>query len=72
MRRVECDVEVIEMDGEHTTVEGVQATCRRCGAETESYGTSERSIRRCMVLLREQCPMNEDNYYVPATNEEDS
>jgi hypothetical protein len=70
MRRVECDVEEIELEGEFTTVPGVQATCRRCGAETESFGTSERSVRRCFVLLREQCPRGEDNYYVP-TGEDD-
>ena len=40
------------------------AICRRCDLETTSYGDSEASVRRCLVLLREECPKGEANFYV--------
>jgi hypothetical protein len=54
--RVEC--EVMETD------DGVQAECSRCGHCEESYGSSEASVKRCLVMLRENCPNNERNFYV--------
>lgn len=43
---------------------GVCATCSECDHETESFGTSDRSIKRCLVLMREECPLGEENFYV--------
>jgi hypothetical protein len=62
--RVECEVQETPMDGDYGEVEGVTATCSRCGHETESYGTSDLSIKRCLVLLREECPNGEQNFYI--------
>jgi hypothetical protein len=45
-------------------VQGVTATCSRCDHTTESYGTSSSSRRRCLVLLRQECPRWERNFYV--------
>lgn len=45
-------------------VEGVRVRCSRCGHETESFGTGPNSVARCRVLLRKECPNNEENYYV--------
>ena len=39
------------------------ASCSRCGKETMSWGTHERSVRRCLVLLREGCERDEKNFY---------
>jgi hypothetical protein len=64
--RVACDVGTTYLEGDYAEVEGVCATCRRCGHETESYGTSDASVRRCLALLREECPNEESNYYVDA------
>lgn len=64
--RVDCDVNEIELDGDFGTIPSVCATCRRCGHETESYGTHEDSIRRCLVLMREECPKLEHNWYQEA------
>lgn len=61
--RVSCDVDEIDMDGDHGTVPGVCITCRRCDHEAEVYGTSPRSVRRGLVTLREECPMGEENFY---------
>jgi hypothetical protein len=41
-----------------------RASCSRCGHETESFGSSERSIERCLALMREECPAGEMNFYV--------
>jgi hypothetical protein len=67
--RVKCEVEEIDLDGDYGgQIESVMATCSRCGHSTESYGTSEESIKRCLVLLRQECPNEESNFYV-ADNE---
>lgn len=62
--RVECEIEETTLEGDYREMEGVTATCSRCGHESESYGISDASIKRCLVLLREQCPNGEQNFYV--------
>lgn len=42
------------------------AECSRCHHETTSYGTTSASLRRCLVMLREECPRSERNFYVEA------
>lgn len=44
-------------------IEGVRVTCDRCDHAVEIFGTSDRSIRRGCVMLREECPQNEENFY---------
>lgn len=62
--RVYCTVEEVELEGDYGDVAGVCAMCSRCDHETQSFGTSEASVKRCLVLMREDCPMSEDNFYV--------
>ena len=62
--RVVCDIDHIELEGNHGSVPSVSATCSRCGHTTESFGQSESSVKRCLVLLREECPKDEKNFYV--------
>jgi len=67
--RIYCEVRYIELedigdDGEEYTIDSVSACCGRCGHETESYGDGIASIKRCLVLLREECPNGENNFYV--------
>jgi hypothetical protein len=59
--RVACTVEYVELEGDYAPVDGVRVTCSHCGAETESFGASDASIRRCLALLREEC--DERNFY---------
>jgi hypothetical protein len=59
--RVPCEVEQVELDGDHGPVDGVMVTCSRCEATAEAFGTHEGSIRRCFVQLRDQC--DEENFY---------
>ncbi len=51
----------------HTTIQGrdaIEATCTDCGHVTTSFGDSDRSVRRCLAMMREECPEGEDNFYV--------
>jgi hypothetical protein len=62
--KVKCSVSECELDGDSgRLVEGVQAECSRCGNTTRSFGTSDASRKRCLVLMREECPRNEKNFY---------
>lgn len=63
-RTVRCSIDYISLDGDYgNEIPSVSATCGRCGYETESYGQSEASILRCLVLMREDCPEGEENWY---------
>lgn len=61
---VECEIqELVLEDG---MMDGVMAECGNCGHQTTSNGTGEASIRRCLALMREECPEGERNFYVEA------
>jgi len=63
--KVECEIEEDDVENEGgRLIDGVVATCSRCGHTTESCGTSDASVRRCLVLMREECPQGENNFYV--------
>lgn len=65
MARRLCTIQETELENdEGILVESVQAVCQHCDHETESFGTSEASRRRCLVLMREECPLAEENFYV--------
>ena len=69
MPRVTCSVEETEVENDSgREIEGVRATCSKCGHETESGGVSDDSIRRCLALMREECPLGEKNFYVGSTD----
>ncbi len=61
--RVLCAISSVTLEGDHGEVDGVSAECSRCGHETESFGTSEASVKRCLVVMREECPHGENNFY---------
>ena len=71
--RVAAAIDYAELPGDYSdTVEGVCATCSRCGHETESFGTGDASIRRSLLMLRESCPRGEHNYYFEAEEQPQS
>ena len=61
--RVKCHVTENYLEGDYGEVEGTIATCTQCSNETESYGTSEASVRRCLAQMRETCPSEGTNFY---------
>ncbi len=68
MAKTRCEVEEftaypMNEYGSVVSIPSVRARCSRCGHTTESGGREERSITRCLVLMREQCPRGERHYY---------
>ena len=58
--KITCSISQTELENDDGyLVDSVVATCSRCGHETESFGTSERSVLRCLALMREECPEDE-------------
>jgi hypothetical protein len=62
--KVEVDVYQDEVEGDHgRPVDGLCLTCERCGHQVKVFGTSNASAQRGAVVLREECPQGENNYY---------
>jgi hypothetical protein len=63
--KVECEVEEVMVENDRGGEQpGVRVKCSRCDHCTESFGTGERSITRCLMLLKSECPEGESNFYV--------
>jgi hypothetical protein len=68
MARVECEVEFTQDTNDRGRMQDcTKATCSDCGHVTKSWGTGPGSIKRCLVLMKEECPRDEDNFYVGDT-----
>lgn len=68
-RYVKCSIEQFEIpstdyNGRPIMVPSVCARCSECGHETQSFGTGGASVTRCLVVMREDCPRGQSNYYV--------
>lgn len=63
-RKVECEIRATEVEFNGRMINGVEATCTRCGHTETAGGESDASVRRCFVLLRENCPEDEENFYI--------
>ena len=61
--RVPVDVSEEDLDGDYSTVPGLVITCTRCQHSVEVFGTEENSAKRGAVMLRDECPLGEDNFY---------
>lgn len=66
MARIVCEVTEIELENDDgQIVDSICVTCPVCDQEQESYGTGEKSIKRCLALLREGCEEADGpNFYV--------
>jgi hypothetical protein len=70
--KVSCSIDSIELENDDGyEIESVQATCSRCGHATESFGAGSVSVRRCLALMREECPEGETNFYVAEDGEDE-
>ncbi len=70
--RVVCDVSHVDLPssfGGNIKIPGVSARCTKCDHHEESYGRTDKSVRRCLVLMRENCELNEDNFYTTDASE---
>jgi hypothetical protein len=65
MSRISCEVTRTMLTNERgQEVPGVEVMCLHCEHTVESFGTTGASVRRCLALLREQCPEEMENFYV--------
>lgn len=65
MATVKCAVEFTTKENDNGREQAcVVVKCEECDHETWSWGDSDRSVRRCLALLGEECPMDEKNFYV--------
>ena len=70
--KVSCSVDDTELENDRGFyVDSVEATCSRCQHTTASFGTGPASVRRCLVLMREECPEGEANFYVADDGRDD-
>jgi hypothetical protein len=51
-------------DAQGRKVDGIVLTCSRCGQTTEVFGTTDASLRRGFVKLREICQETGRHFYV--------
>lgn len=64
MSRVHCDLDEMELEGETgRLIPSTKVTCSKCDHSAEVYGTSSASIRRGLAMLKEECPLDENNWY---------
>lgn len=62
--KVECTAQEVMVENlRGNDIPSVRVTCSRCGHTTSSYGIMQSSINRCLLLLRQQCPEGENNFY---------
>jgi len=67
-KEIKCEVEYCdeiesEINGKKMIRPGVRVTCSECDHSVESLGQSNKSIKRCLALLCEECPNEENNWY---------
>ncbi|WP_420598642.1 hypothetical protein [Neptuniibacter sp.] len=65
MAVVWCDIhQIVSTNDDGYDVDSVYAECKKCGAKSdEIWGTSETSINRALMNLKESCPKKENNFY---------
>lgn len=44
--------------------DSTRATCSVCNNSTSSYGSGDKSVNRCLVLLKNSCPIGANHFYV--------
>ena len=72
MAEVGCTVDYLQLENDDgREVDSVEVTCKKCDHTTQSYGDSAASVRRCLLLLREECPQNESNWYIAEGGEDE-
>ena len=52
-----------EVEGDYGFVDGLRVTCSRCEHYVDVAGTTGSSARRGALLLRQDCPRGESNFY---------
>jgi hypothetical protein len=62
--KVACTVTTSNLRNERGFFQsGFEVVCHKCGQITSAFGTSEKSVKRCLAQLRETCLLGEVNFY---------
>lgn len=62
--KINVEIEYAEVESESGhQIEGICVTCKRCGHSVEVAGITIASARLGAVMLREECPRDENNFY---------
>src|SRR5262249_11763612 len=62
---VACEVDYREAENEEGYEQDqVAVTCSECGHCEVSWGHGEKSVRRCLALMGENCPEDAGNFYI--------
>lgn len=62
--KVLCELQHVSLTNDRGhQIDSVRVSCGRCGYETESFGRGENSILRCLAMMRDECPEEEENFY---------
>lgn len=63
-KSIPCEIRGVDVEFQGRTIDGVEATCTDCGHTETAGGTGDKSVKRCLALMRENCPENGNNFYV--------
>ncbi len=62
---VKCAVDYTYQENESgNEQECVVVECSECERTEQSWGHGDKSVRRCLVLMGENCPEGGDNFYI--------
>lgn len=62
--RISVTIQEEEIEGDYGGyLDGLRLTCTQCGHEVTVFGTEAASARRGAIMLRDECPANESNFY---------
>ncbi len=68
MAKIKCTIAFDSEENDYGTESPcVRVICSKCQHETTSFGDSDASVKRCLALLKEECPRGEKNFYVEET-----
>ena len=63
--KVEVEITLTDVENDQgRMIPGVSARCTKCDLTVEVYGQADNSKRRACMLLKEDCPEDETNFYV--------
>lgn len=65
MAEIECTIyQKVYRKSKAGRYDYTRARCSKCGNTTESNGSGNESIKRCLALMRASCPNKENNFYI--------
>ena len=67
--KVTCEVRAAKVNFNGQLIDGIEVSCTECDHVEECGGTSQRSVKRALAQMRQNCPNHENNFYVSDTDD---